>query len=198
MWHGGQSQHIVITLKAFASKLRRSAPKSLRAIRSDERGATLVEFGFVITPFAALMVAILQTSLTFFAQQNLETAAEKSVRQLMTGQAQRANMSQTQFKALVCTKIPTFMKCSNVIVDVQQASSFATVSTAPPTITYDASGTAKQGAYTPGIGGTINIVKIMYIWDEQKGPLGFDLSTMSSGKRLLITTSVFRVEPYVS
>jgi Flp pilus assembly protein TadG len=178
-------------------KLARRAPKSIGAIRTDVRGATLVEFGFVITPFAALMVAILQTSLTFFAQQNLETAAEKSVRQLMTGQAQRASMTQAQFKALVCTKIPTFMQCSKVIVDVQQASSFATISTAPPTITYDGSGNANQGAYTPGIGGTINIVKIMYIWDEQKGPLGFDLSTMSSGKRLLITTSVFRVEPYV-
>jgi len=162
------------------------------------RGATLVEFGFVITPFAALMVAILQTSLTFFAQQNLETAAEKSVRQLMTGQAQRAGMTQAQFKALVCTKIPTFMKCSNVIIDVRQASSFSTASTSTPTITYDGSGNAVQGAYTPGIGGTVNVVKIMYIWDVQKGPLGFDLSTLSSGKRLLISTSVFRVEPYIS
>jgi Flp pilus assembly protein TadG len=187
----------VITLNALIKPARR-ARKSIRALRSDKRGATLVEFGFVITPFAALMVAILQTSLTFFAQQNLETAAEKSVRQLMTGAAQRANMSQAQFKALVCTKIPTFMQCSKVIVDVQQAASFAAISTAPPTITYDASGNPTQGAYTPGIGGTINIVKIMYIWDEQKGPLGFDLSTMSSGKRLLISTSVFRVEPYVS
>jgi Flp pilus assembly protein TadG len=178
-------------------KLARRAPKSIRAIRTDVRGATLVEFGFVITPFAALMVAILQTSLTFFAQQNLETAAEKSVRQLMTGQAQRAAMTQAQFKALVCTKIPTFMQCNKVTIDVQQASSFSTVSTAPPTITYDGSGNPTQGAYTPGTGGTINIVKIMYVWDEQKGPLGFDLSTMSSGKRLLITTSVFRVEPYV-
>ena len=194
---GGSRNKIVITLKAFASKLRRAAPRRLRALRSDVRGATLVEFGFVITPFAALMVAILQTSLTFFAQQNLETAAEKSVRQLMTGQAQRAAMTQAQFKTLVCSKIPTFMKCNKVTVDVQQASSFDTASTAVPTITYDSSGNPSQGVYTPGAGGTINVVKIMYVWDEQKGPLGFDLSTMSSGKRLLITTSVFRVEPYV-
>ena len=103
-----------------------------------------------------------------------------------------------QFKALVCTKIPTFMKCSNVIIDVRQASSFSTASTSTPTITYDGSGNAVQGAYTPGIGGTVNVVKIMYIWDVQKGPLGFDLSTLSSGKRLLISTSVFRVEPYIS
>jgi len=153
----------------------------------------------VITPFAALMVAILQTSLTFFAQQNLESVSEKSVRQLMTGEAQRANMTQAQFKALVCTKLPTFMKCANVMVDVQQATSFANVSTSPPTLTYDGSGNVNNTwRYTPGIGGTINVAKVMYVWDVQKGPLGFDLSTMSSGKRLLISTSVFRVEPYVS
>jgi Flp pilus assembly protein TadG len=180
------------------SKLARRAPKSIRAISADVRGATLIEFAFVITPFAALMVAILQTSLTFFAQQTLETTAEKSVRQLMTGQAQRAGMTQTQFKTLVCSKLPAFMQCSKVSIDVQQASSFSAVSTARPTLTYDASGNPSQGAYTPGIGGTINIVKIMYVWDVQKGPLGFDLSTLSSGKRLLITTSVFRVEPYIS
>jgi hypothetical protein len=36
----------------------------------------------------------------------------------------------------------------------------------------------------------------MYLWDTQKGPLGFDLSTLSGGKRLLIATSVFKTEPY--
>ena len=181
------------------SKLARRAPKNIRAIGRDVRGATIVEFAMVITPFAALMVAILQTSLTFFAQQNLESVSEKSVRQLMTGEAQRANMTQAQFKALVCTKLPTFMKCANVMVDVQQATSFANVSTSPPTLTYDGSGNVNNTwRYTPGIGGTINVAKVMYVWDVQKGPLGFDLSTMSSGKRLLISTSVFRVEPYVS
>lgn len=37
---------------------------------------------------------------------------------------------------------------------------------------------------------------MMYLWDTQKGPLGFDLSTLSGGKRLLIATSVFKTEPY--
>ncbi len=36
----------------------------------------------------------------------------------------------------------------------------------------------------------------MYVWDVQAGPLGFDLSTLSRGKRLLITTSVFKTENY--
>ncbi|MEO5865660.1 MAG: TadE/TadG family type IV pilus assembly protein [Sphingomonas sp.] len=156
-----------------------------------------LEFALIIVPLAALMIAILQTSLAFFAQQTLETTAEKSVRQLMTGQAQQANMTQAQFKTLVCSKLPSFMTCSNVIVDVQSAASFGAVSTAPPTLTYDASGNITNSwKYTPGGAGAINVAKIMYIWSVQSGPLGFDISTMSSGKRLLIATAVFKTEPY--
>lgn len=168
-----------------------------RKLARDRRGAAALEFALVATPLGALMVAILQTSLTYFAQQTLETTAEKSVRQLMTGQAQSAGMTQAQFKTLVCSKLPSFMKCSNVLIDVQQATAFSDVTTAPPTLTYDGSGNVSNSfQYTPGTQGAINVVKIMYVWNVQKGPLGFDLSTMSSGARLLIVTSVFKTEPY--
>ena len=156
-----------------------------------------MEFAFVIIPLAALMIAILQTSLVFFAQQTLETATEKSVRQLMTGQAQTTGMTQAQFKTLVCSKLPTFMTCSNLIVDVQSASSFSAASTSSPTLTYDASGNVNNNwKFTPGGAGTINVAKVMYIWSPQRGPLGFDLSTMSNGNRLLIATAVVKTEPY--
>lgn len=168
-----------------------------RLLARDRRGAAAMEFALVSIPLAALMVAILQTTLVYFAQQNLEMTAEKSVRQLMTGQAQSAGMTQAQFKNVVCSKLPSFLKCSNVIVDVQQATAFSDVTTAVPTLTYDSSGNITNSwQYSPGTQGAINVVKIMYIWDVQKGPLGFDLSTMSSGKRLLIVTSVFKTEPY--
>lgn len=38
----------------------------------DRRGATAVEFALVATPFLALLVAIVQTFLVFFAQEMLE------------------------------------------------------------------------------------------------------------------------------
>jgi len=168
----------------------------LRHLARDRRGAAALEFALVSVPLGALMVAILQTSLTFFAQQTLETTAEKSVRQLMTGQAQAISMTQVQFNALVCSKLPVFMKCSKVVIDVQQATNFSTASTAAPTLTYDANKNITNKVFTPGGPGTVNVAKIMYIWNEQKGPLGFDLSNMSGGSRLLIATSVFKTEPY--
>ena len=156
-----------------------------------------MEFALVATPLAALMVAILQTSLTFFAQQNLESVAEKAVRQLVTGQAQKANTTQAQFKTLVCSKLPIFMKCANVYVDVQSATSFSNANTAPPTLTYDSNGAVTNAwVYSPQGAGAINVVRIMYAWQVGAGPLGFDISTMSSQRRLLVATSVFKTEPY--
>lgn len=186
-----------MSIKIFLAGVR-LAPSPKRLAR-DRRGAALIEFAFVVGPFMALMVAVLQTSLTFFAQQNLETTAEKSVRKLLTGAAQNSNMTQSQFKALVCSKLPAFMKCANVIVDVQVASNFSSANTGVPTLTYDAGGNVSNTwVYQPGVPGDITVARIMYVWDVSKGPLGFDLSTLSSGKRLLISTSVFKTEPYTS
>lgn len=170
--------------------------KGRRSLWSDERGATIIEFAFVATPLAAIMVAILQTSLVFFAQQNLETVVQQSARLLLTGQAQKAGMTATQYQTAVCAKLPAFLKCANVIVDVQTVSDFSSANTSPLTPTYDANGKATNNKYLPGGPGSINVVRIMYVWNVGKGPLGFDLSTMSNQQRLLVATSVFKTEPY--
>lgn len=181
-----------MSIKTFLAK----APL-LPSLSRDTRGAALIEFAFVVGPFLALLVATAQVSLTFFAQQNLETAAEDSVRKLLTGAAQSNNMTQAQFKSLVCTNLPAFMKCSNVIVDVQAVSKFSAANTGAPTLTYDANGNMTNSwVYQPGVPGQITVARIMYVWSVRAGPLGFDLSTMSSNQRLLMSTSVFKTEPY--
>src|SRR5438105_11159770 len=61
-----------------------------------EDGAVAVEFAFVAAPFLALLFAILETGLVFFANQTLETVIADSGRFIMTGQA--AGMDLTAFK----------------------------------------------------------------------------------------------------
>lgn len=175
----------------------RAILRPARRLARATRGATALEFSLVVAPLMALLVAILQTSLTFFAQQTLDTTAEKSVRQLLTGNAQAAGMTQAQFKTAVCANLPAFMKCSRVMVDVQVATTFAAADTTAPTITFDSSGNPSNAfRYAPGGPGEITIVKIMYIWPVQSGPLGFNIATLSNGARLLMATSVFKTEPY--
>ena len=171
----------------------------LHRLAVDRSGSPALEFALVATPLAALIVAIMQTSLVFFAQQNLETAAEKSVRQVLTGSAQQSGMTADGFRTLVCSKLPDFMQtnsCANLIIDVRSANGFSSADTSTPAITYDPKTGKPVSTFTPGGADSINVVRVMYVWNVIKGPLGFDLSTMSNQQRLLVATSVFKTEHY--
>lgn len=166
-------------------------------IHRDQRGAAIIEFAMVAAPFAALLIAIAQTSLVFFAQQNLETTAQKSARQLTTGAVQKAGLSKAQFNNLVCSQLPAFMQCSNVMVDLRVVNTFSAAETGMPTLTYDGAGKVTNSwNYQPGNPGDILVLRVMYIWGVSNAPLGFDLSNMGKGKRLMVATSVFKTEPY--
>src|SRR5580658_9287534 len=59
----------------------------LRAFAKDERAAAAVEFSLVALPLLGLLLAALQLSVIFFAEQVLQSAATDAGRELMTGQA---------------------------------------------------------------------------------------------------------------
>src|SRR6201988_5207923 len=83
-----------------------------RLLRQQD-GAAAIEFGLVAALFLALVFAIMETAIVFFAGQALETAAADSARLIMTGQAQTQGMSQAAFKNAVCAKIYGLFDCQN-------------------------------------------------------------------------------------
>lgn len=165
----------------------------------DRRGATLVEFAVIAMPLFALLIATLQTSIAFFAQQCLDTTTEDTARQLVTGAAQKAGMSQGDFKALACKNLPGFMTCTNLMIDVQSATEFSSANTTSPTLTYDKDGKVTNAwQFSPGGPGSVVVLRVMYLLPVVGGPLGFNLATESGGRRLLVSTSVFKAEPYAT
>jgi Flp pilus assembly protein TadG len=161
-----------------------------RAFLGDRRGATAVEFALVATPFLFLLVAIIQTFLVFFAQQLVETAVNQSSRLILTGQAQAQSLTQSQFAAVVCSNLPNFFNCNNLMIDVEVASSWSTANTATPTLTYDSNGNVNNAwQYTPGNPGDIVIVKVMYLWPVFVG---------SGGTRMIMASAAFQNEAYVN
>jgi Flp pilus assembly protein TadG len=167
-----------------------------RFVRSTD-GATVVEFGLVVAPFIGMLFAILQTTLVFFAGRVLDTAVAQSSRLILTGQAQDAAMTQSAFANAVCTKIYALFNCSGVMVDVQTAPSFAGANTSTPTLTFDKSGNVTNAwQCQPGSPGDIVVVRVMYQWPVFLGPLAFNLSNLSNGKRLLMSSAAFKNEPY--
>lgn len=169
----------------------------LRSLLADERAATAVEFAILVTPLVALILASLQLSIVFFAGQVLQSAAVTSGRQLMTGADQSAGMTQSQFHAAVCANAPILFDCNAIMVDVQSAAAYASVSTTTPTLTYDANGAVTNTwNYAPGVGGSIVILRVMYNWPVVGGPLTLGLADQPNGDRLLVATSVFKNEPF--
>ena len=167
-----------------------------RFFRCD-KGATIVEFALVAAPFMALLVALFQTALVFFAERVLDETTEQASRYIMTGQAQQANMTQSGFATYVCQNTFALFNCKNFMINVQSYNSFAAASTTTPTLTFNAQGqVTNQWTYSPGNPGEVVIVQVMYQWPVVLGPLGFNLSNVSNGNRLLISTAAFRNEPF--
>ena len=106
----------------------------MRRFAAAQDGAAAVEFGLVAAPFLALMFAIMETALVFFAGQTLEAAAADSARLIMTGQAQTAGLSARPIsRQAVCDQIFGLFDCANgVYVDVKTYTTFAAINTTPP------------------------------------------------------------------
>jgi Flp pilus assembly protein TadG len=174
-----------------------SAKRMIRRFAKQQDGAAAVEFGLVAAPFLALVFAIMETAIVFFSGQALETAVADSSRLIMTGQAQTQGFSQTAFKNAVCAKIYGMFDCQNgVYVDVRTFTSFANVTMASPV---DAQGNFQNTfVYQPGGPGDIVVVRLFYQWPVYVSLLGFNLTNMAGGKRLLVATAAFRNEPYAN
>jgi Flp pilus assembly protein TadG len=158
---------------------------ALRRFRGNRRGSAAVEFALVAPIFFALLFAIIETALMFFAGQVLETITQNSARVVLTGQAQSGSVTacavsgvsapctQTTFKTYVCSQIPALFDCNSVYVDVTSFSS-----------------------YSPGSAGDIVVVRLFYQWPLFVTGLGYNISNLTGSKRLLVATAAFKNEPY--
>ncbi len=178
-----------------------STRRLLRRFGRNRRASAAVEFALVAPMFFALLFAIIETALMFFASQVLETVTQNASRQILTGQAQTANYPNLgAFKSsVICTAgnvVNVLFDCTNGIsVDVESYSAFSSISIANP---IDSNGnfvTTNLG-YNPGGPGDIVVVRVFYKWQMFVTGLGYNISNLSGNQRLLVATAAFKNEPY--
>jgi Flp pilus assembly protein TadG len=169
----------------------------MRRFRRNRKGASALEFAIVAPIFLALLFAIVETALMFFASQVLETVTQDAAREILTGQAQNANMSQSQFATYVCSQVPALFNCNNIAIDVESYSSFSAVSF-PSQIDSHGNFISSNLGYNPGGPGCIVLVRVFYPWQLFVTGLGYNISNMSNSQRLLMATAAFQNEPYTS
>jgi Flp pilus assembly protein TadG len=167
-----------------------------RRFSCNRRGSAIVEFALVAPVFIALLFAILETAIMFFASQVLETVTQNSARQVLTGTAQGANYtSWSNFRDnVVCPQIPALLTCANIYVDVESFSQFSSAVISTP-ITNGSFDPSSLG-YNPGGPGSTVLVTLYYQWPLFVTGLGYNISNLSGNMRLLQATAAFQSEPY--
>jgi Flp pilus assembly protein TadG len=169
----------------------------LRRFHRNRRGSAAVEFALVAPVFFALLFAIIETALVFFAGQVLETVTQDSARMIMTGQTQGAGLTQAQFKTFVCGQsvVGVLFDCLNgIYIDVKSYPAFTNVAITDP---IDANNNfLPVMSYNPGGPCAIVVVRLFYQWPLFVTGLGYNIANLTGSKRLLSATAAFRNEPY--
>jgi Flp pilus assembly protein TadG len=175
-----------------------SVRNAIRRFRRNRRGSAAVEFALVAPVFFALLFAIIETALMFFAGQLLETGTQDSTRLMYTHQAYDTGMDETAFKTDLCSRIATLFNCTgnlaNLFVDVQYYAPGAAINLTDPIVNGSLSGTFTYQVPPPGSANTV-VVRVFYQWPLYVTGLGYNISNLSGGKRLLAATAAFHVEP---
>lgn len=164
----------------------------------DDSGATAVEFALVAAPFFALIFAILEIALVFFAQQVLDTGVAQASRLIRTGQAK--SFDEAQFRQAVCDRIDVMFDCSDdgpLKLEVLGFNSFTDISLDDPVNEDDE--LRDDFAYDPtnlvGQPNSVVVVRAFYEWPTIVPSFGM-AGGLKDGNRLIASTVAFRNEPF--
>lgn len=173
---------------------RRASGRYFRRWRRDESGAAALEFGMVALPFLAGICAILEMSIWLIGQMMMEVAVADASRLIMTGQAQKKNLSAVDFHKAICNRIVAILDCANgVKVDVRVATGWV----APPPPVPDAKGDFPGPfVWVPGKPGDIVFVRAVYSMTTIFTNFGYMAADLGNGRRRIETVVAFRNEPF--
>jgi Flp pilus assembly protein TadG len=172
-----------------------SVRKASRRFRRNRRGSAAVEFALVAPVFFALLFAIIETGIVFFADQVLETGVQDTGRLLYTSQTQKAGTSQIDFKQGLCDRVAVLFACDNLYVDVRSYAPGTAITISDP---IDGGGNfVNNFVYQPPPLNSSNtvVVRAFYQWPLFVTGLGYNIANIGRGStnssRLLSATAAF-------
>jgi Flp pilus assembly protein TadG len=139
----------------------------LRVIaRMDNRGATLVEFGFVAPMLFLLLASIVDLGIMLTSQSLLDGAVRDAARLVRTGQVQTNGSPITAFQTQLCAGMAPVMTSSacqsKLVFDVETFSDFASVAPKACTLNANQSGSGTVCNFIAGTAGQIVGVQVTY------------------------------------
>jgi Flp pilus assembly protein TadG len=171
----------------------------LRRFGMDERGSNAIEFAILIFPFTLMMFAVIETGVSFAAQQILSNATDDVARGLRVNTITQAQATPAAIRDAICDEISILVAagCPELAIDLREYPSFGAV---PLTIPRTGTGDLNTAGFqiTPGAGGTINNIRVFYRWTVYADFMRKYLAELPGGKTLLFSTLTWQNEPYES
>jgi Flp pilus assembly protein TadG len=177
----------------------KSIRRKLRRFGRADEGAVAIEFGLVAVPFFMLIFGLAEISLMGLAQTNLDYATSETGREIRTGRAQLDGATYTEITESVCANFGRFMAVdcdTNLFVDVRTYDAFVDIDTDPPVV--DGVLQTDGFGYEPGAPSEIVVVRTYYRWHVLTPMFDRILANTNGGERLVVSTMMFRNEPYQS
>jgi len=162
----------------------------------NREGVAAVEFALIAVPFFWLVFGMLEFGAMSLVQTTLDNAVHQAGREIRTGTAQQGGLTKAQFEAKICDNMNKIMalECANLYLDVRRYDNFSGVNNGTPT----ANGLMDTGRlnYTPGGASEVILVRAYYQWDILTPMFGAIFANMQDGKRLVVSSMLFRNEPF--
>lgn len=164
----------------------------------DSEGAAAIEFAALAIPFALLVFAILESCISFAAQQVLANATDDIARQLRTGQIKAADVSESSLKTLICDKIDIVVSsgCPGLEVDLREFDTFAEAAAVRIKIGSDGDIDTSDFAVDPGPSMTKNMLRVFYRWPVITDFMRKSMSNLKDNKTLHFATATWQNEPF--
>ncbi len=183
--------------RGYRSVLR--GQRLLRGWVPDARGSAAVEFAMLGLPFFAILGVVFQAGLHILTQQSLDDAVDRAARALFTGEFQTeadGTPATDRMRSLMCRSL-RFANCADLKLDVTSSATFASASQTQP---YD----DKAKNWNTAFGKTFTCPTgdvVVSITAAVPATLYFSLlmpsgQPMPNGRQLLVSTAIFRSEPY--
>jgi Flp pilus assembly protein TadG len=160
-------------------------------------GAAAVEFALVSIPLFWMIFGMLEFGAMSLVQTNLDHALAETGRKIRTGEAQTSGMTKQDVEDEICAnlnKLMTLTCADNLFLDVDRYDSFANVGNGTPT--NNGAMDMAQLAYTPGGADEVILVRAYYTWEVFTPLFGAIFANMEDGKRLVVSSMLFRNEPF--
>jgi len=178
--------------------------------QSNRDGATAIEFGILAIPFCLLLFAILESCISFAAQQVMSNVTDDIAREIRTTGKLKSSptnltgtINATTMKARVCADLGIIVAtgCStNVEIDLRKFDTYAAAAAAAP-IKLTGTGATRdidKTGFKVEVGGsqTKNMLRVFYRWPVMTDLLRLSMSNIQQSKTLLFATATWKNEPF--